>query len=66
MTVAPLPWRKSTYSTSAETCVEVAATVGHVLVRNSNHPDRGTLTVDPAAMAGWVQQVKAGGLDDLV
>lgn len=59
-----LTWRKSSYTNNGD-CVEVADTGGSVLVRNSNHPDRGTLTLDPQAMAAFVEGCKQGEFDDL-
>jgi hypothetical protein len=66
MTGTPLTWRKSSYSGSSSTCVEMAAVAdGTVLVRNSNHPDRGTLAIDTGAMAAWIDAGRTGALDDL-
>jgi hypothetical protein len=66
MTDAPLTWRTSSYSAASNTCVEVARlTDGTVLVRNSNHPDAGTLAVTPAAMTAWIAGCRTGDLDDL-
>lgn len=65
MTESPL-WRKSTYSSGTNSCVEVAKTAdGQVLVRNSNHPDAGTITFTPTEMAAWVKGCAAGEFDDL-
>jgi hypothetical protein len=59
-------WRKSTFSGSGGTCVEVAQSPdGTVLVRNSNHPDAGTLSFTPAEMAAWIAGCQAGEFDDL-
>lgn len=58
-------WRKSTYSGSNGDCVEVADDGDGVLVRNSNHPDAGTLKFRGAALAGWLAGIKAGEFDDL-
>jgi hypothetical protein len=66
MTDGPLHWRTSSYTGSSGTCVEVARLAdGHVLVRNSNHPDAGTLRFTPAEMTGWLAGCKAGELDEL-
>jgi hypothetical protein len=66
MTDAPVHWRKSTLSASSSSCVEVAQLAdGRVLVRNSNHPDAGTLTCTPAEMTAWVAGCRAGEFDDL-
>jgi hypothetical protein len=57
-------WRKSSFSDNGK-CVEVADTGARALIRNSNHPDRGTLEVAPAAMAAFVEACHGGELDDL-
>jgi hypothetical protein len=57
-------WRKSSYSNNGK-CVEIADTGGSVLVRNSQHPDRGTITLSPAAVAAFVADCSVGELDDL-
>jgi hypothetical protein len=58
-------WRKSSYSVGNSDCVELAAADDSVFVRNSNHPDRGTLTLHGGAMAAFVAACRAGDLDDL-
>ena len=66
MSNAPLHWRKSSYSTGSGACVELARhPAGAVHVRNSNHPDAGTLTVVPTQLAAWLAGCRAGDLDDL-
>lgn len=55
-------WRTSSYTDNGK-CVQVAD-VGAVLVRNSNHPDRGTLALDRTAFAAFVAGCAAGDLDD--
>lgn len=60
----PLVWRISTYSGSNGSCVAVAESSDTVLVRNSNHPDRGTLAVSPGAMAAFVAACARGDLDE--
>jgi hypothetical protein len=58
-------WRISSFSGQNGSCVAVAESGDAVLVRNSNHPDRGTLAVSPDTMAAFVAAVKAGEYDDL-
>jgi hypothetical protein len=58
-----LQWRKSSYSDTS--CVEMAAEAKTVAIRNSNHPDAGTLHVPRPAMAGLLASVKAGEFNDL-
>jgi hypothetical protein len=66
MTDAPLRWRKSSHSSGSSECVEVAQLAdGTVLVRNSNHPDAGTIACTPAEMRAWIAGCRAGELDDL-
>lgn len=60
----PTTWRKSTYSGQNGDCVEVADLGGTVAVRNSNAPDRGTISFSLNAMAAFVAACAAGELDD--
>jgi len=58
-------WRTSSY-TDRGNCVAVAECAdGDVAVRNSNHPDAGTLTFPAEAMHAWIAGIKAGEFDDL-
>jgi|tagenome__1003787_1003787.scaffolds.fasta_scaffold12015419_1 hypothetical protein len=60
MTETPLRWRTSTFSGPDSTCVEMAPHPdGLVLVRNSNHPSAGTLTVPPNVLAAWLDDLRA-------
>lgn len=58
-------WRKSSFTVD-NNCVEIAETGGDILVRNSNHPDRGTLALPRQDFADWLAGCKAGEFDDLV
>ncbi len=65
-----LTWRISSFTEgqggNGGTCVQTAAlSNGRVAVRNSNHPDAGTVIFTRAEMAAWVTGVKAGEFDDL-
>jgi hypothetical protein len=57
-------WRRSGFS-DATNCVEIAGAGPDVTVRNSNHPDEGSLTFTRVELGGWLTGIKAGGLDDL-
>lgn len=59
-----MKWRKSSY-TNDNSCVEVAEHGGAILVRNSNHPDAGTVEFTRPEFAAWVAGCKAGEFDDL-
>lgn len=59
-------WRKSSFSgNSGANCVEVAATAGGVLVRNSMTPDAGSIAFTHTELAAWIDGCKAGEFDDL-
>jgi hypothetical protein len=59
MTDAPLCWRKSTFSGPQADCVEMASDrTGRVLVRNSNHPDAGTLACTPSELRRWLDDLR--------
>lgn len=52
--------RKSTYTGQTGTCVEFAEDDDRIAVRNSNHPDAGTVYLTPIGMAAFPEGVKAG------
>ncbi|MFE1292890.1 DUF397 domain-containing protein [Streptomyces sp. NPDC058751] len=52
-------WRKSSYSTEAGTCCEVAFTGAQVLVRDSKLPGVGILSFTPQAWRAIVRHVAA-------
>ncbi|TDD89326.1 DUF397 domain-containing protein [Actinomadura darangshiensis] len=57
-------WRKSSHSGGASgQCVEVAETAALIGVRDSKDPQAGHLTMDRAAFADLLVQVKGGALD---
>jgi hypothetical protein len=59
-------WRKSTFSGSGD-CVVVAPIPGdRIAVRDSKHPEGGTLLLTRPEMAAWLAGIKAGEFDDLV
>ena len=59
-------WRKSSYSGTQGECVEVAGAGDSLAVRNSNHPDAGTIVLAAGAASSWVRAIRAGEYDDLV
>jgi hypothetical protein len=65
MTTHPTGWRKSSYSDNAQNCVELATTPGAAHLRDSKHPDAGSLTFPPAEVAALVAAARAGELDHL-
>ncbi|MCW2873457.1 DUF397 domain-containing protein [Actinacidiphila oryziradicis] len=68
--LADARWRKSSFSGGGgETggdCVETAALPdGRIAVRNSKHPEAGTVFFTRTEIAAWLKGVKAGEFDDL-
>lgn len=60
-------WRKSSYSDdTGGNCVELAETDDGILLRNSNHPDDGALTLTRAELAAWLKRCKAGEYDHVI
>lgn len=57
-------WRKASFSGVGE-CVTLAEQGHQVALRNSRHPDRGTLLFPRSQMAAWVAGCKDGSFDDL-
>lgn len=60
-----LTWRISTFSGTGADCVAVADAGTDVAIRNSNHPDDGTIFVSPDALGALLASVKAGEQGDL-
>ena len=61
-----LAWRKSSFSADQGACVELAPLPdGRVAVRNSNHPDAGTVVFTRREVDAWVKGARAGEFDDL-
>ena len=59
-------WRKSSFSTANNDCLELGTDGGPVVaVRNSRHPERGALALPASAVAAFVAAGAAGSLDDL-
>ncbi|MGH3873258.1 MAG: DUF397 domain-containing protein [Pseudonocardiaceae bacterium] len=69
--LAQAQWRMSSFCGGTGTsngggCVEVAALPdGQIAVRNSNHPDAGTVLFTRPEMDAWLKGVKSGEFDDL-
>jgi hypothetical protein len=58
-------WRKSSYSSAGNDCVELADGGDAVLLRDSKHPDQGHLTFTRSELAAFIAGVKAGEFDGL-
>ena len=67
--MSPVVWRKSSFSGTDgnnDNCVEVAALPdGRIAMRNSKHPEAGTVYFTRKEMAAYIAGVKAGEFDDL-
>lgn len=59
-------WRKSTFSTSGNDCVELAQGDDAILLRDSKHPEQGHFTFTRAELAAFIAGAKAGEFDDMV
>ncbi|MEC4020537.1 DUF397 domain-containing protein [Streptomyces sp. H27-D2] len=61
--MSPLYWQKSSYSSEASNCVELAtAPDGSIWLRESDDPD-GVLTVGRPGLSAFLLAVKAGRFD---
>jgi len=58
MTDSPVAWRKSSFSTGQNDCVEVAATQDGVLVRDSKNREVGFLVASRSAWAKLLNEIK--------
>jgi hypothetical protein len=58
-------WRKSTYSTNSQDCIELAAMGDEILLRDSKNPDQDHFTFTRSELAAFVAGAKAGEFDDL-
>lgn len=65
--LTPTHWQKSSFSGNGDgtECIEVAATDGTVLLRESDTPDI-VVTTSPAKLRAFILGVKAGEFDHLV
>ena len=66
VTFDQLAWRKSRRSGFQGNCVELADAGESVAVRNSRFPQGAVLAFPSRDMAGFLEAIKAGELDDLV
>lgn len=57
-----LNWRKSSFSTDAANCVELAAVDNGIHMRESDEPGT-VIRTTPAALGSFIRAVKTGRLD---
>ncbi|MGA6159787.1 DUF397 domain-containing protein [Stenotrophomonas sp. NPDC087984] len=55
-------WRKSSFSTDAANCVELAAAPSGIRIRESDKPEA-VIRTTPAALGALIRAVKVGRLD---
>jgi hypothetical protein len=60
-----LHWRKASYSTGGNNCVEIADTGAAAYVRDSKHPEQGHLTFTRTELAAFIDAATAGEYDNL-
>ena len=60
-----ITWRKAQLSTNNGSCVEVAAVVGKVALRDSKDPSGPVLVYTPAEWGAFLDGAKMGEFDDL-
>ena len=53
-----LPWRKSSYSTYLENCVEVAFTGNTVAMRDSKNPEGPTLAISQNTFSQFLRTLR--------
>ena len=59
-------WRKSTYSTATQNCVELADLGSAILMRDSKNPGQDHLAFGRAELAAFVEAARAGELDGMM
>ncbi|MFE1935721.1 DUF397 domain-containing protein [Streptomyces sp. NPDC059474] len=57
-------WRKSSFSTDAANCVELAAAPVGIRIRESDEPET-VLHTNPAALQSFIRAVKTARLDHI-
>lgn len=60
-----LAWRISSFTGTGANCVAVAEAGPQLAIRNSNHPDDGTITVERSVFGALLDSIKLGEQDDL-
>lgn len=59
MNDSPSLWRKSTHSGNGGNCTEVATHQGHVLIRDSKHPEAPHIRLRPQTFARLIAVLRA-------
>lgn len=60
-----MTWRKSSFSSAGNDCVELAQIGDTVLLRDSKHPEQGHFIFTRSELAAFIAGAKAGEFDDL-
>jgi hypothetical protein len=62
---SPVMWRISSHSANSGSCVAIADLGDAVAIRNSNHPNRTTLSLTRHSLAEFIAACSAGELDEV-
>jgi Domain of unknown function (DUF397) len=59
----PIPWRKSSYSSDSANCVEAAASLSDIVIRDSKDPAGPTIKFGAGSWSDFIVAVCDGAFD---